>query len=174
MFVILPEKLAASHLRECERHLNECEESHIGLLYAAQFAYMALNTIVVTARYSEIGTQVMRSEGKQTYPGGPKEGGTIKDFRSLIEGIEISEDEREALMLLSDIRDRLQHPIPGPMGYVIAALLRVIEVAVKVGMEMWNHPNMKLNADSPARVEAFAASDAILALCSMKGSQNVP
>ncbi len=60
------------------------------------------------------------------------------------------------------------------MGYVIADLLRVIEVAVKVGMEMWNHPNMKLNADSPARVEAFAASDAILALCSMKGSQNAP
>jgi hypothetical protein len=54
MFVILPQQLAASHLRQCERHLNESKEHRIGLLYAAQFAHMALHTILITVGYTEI------------------------------------------------------------------------------------------------------------------------
>jgi hypothetical protein len=84
----------------------------------------------------------------------------------LFQDIHVDEDERQAIVLLTDIRDRLQHPIPGPAGYKIRDLISGIEAAVRVGMGMWNHPCFAANSDGPARDRALAASHAILVHCS--------
>ena len=171
MLVVLPQTLAASHLRQCERYLNTIGGDRIGFLYAAEAAHLALHTILVALRYGDIGLAIMLYEGKEAYPGGPKEGGQIKSFKLLFQDVHVDEVERQAIMLLTDIRDRLQHPIPGPMGYIIGDLISGIEAAVRAGMGIWNDPRFSANSDGPARDEALAASHAILVHCLMMRSQ---
>jgi hypothetical protein len=151
--------------------LETIRGNRIGFLYAAEAAHLALHTMLVAVRYRDIALGIMRCEGKETYPGGPKEGGEIKSFRRLFQDIHVDKEERQAIMLLSDIRDRLQHPIPGPMGYIIRDLISGITAAVRVTMRLWALTCLAANSDGPARDEALAASHAILVHCSTMTSQ---
>jgi hypothetical protein len=105
--------------------------------------------MLVAVRYREIGLGIMRRDGKETHPGGPKEGAETKNFRSLFQDIHVEKEERDAIMLLTDIRDRLQHPIPGPMGYIVRDLISGIAAAVKVTTELWNLPCFPANSGGP-------------------------
>jgi hypothetical protein len=89
----------------------------------------------------------------------------------LLQGIHVDEDERRAIMLLTDVRDRLQHPIPGSMGYIVRDLISGIAAAVRVTMRLWDPSCLAVSSDGPARDEALAASHAILVHCSTMASQ---
>ncbi len=165
MFVVLPQQLAASHLRQCQRHLMKGAEDHFELLYAAQAAHMALHTMLILVRYGETGIKVARPERKNRPPEMLKEGAQTRGFRDLMKEIGLHDDEGAAIELLTDIRDHLQHPGPGPMGYEVESLISGIEAAVRVGTKMWEHSYLQANSDDLAREEASVASAAVLQFC---------
>jgi hypothetical protein len=66
MLVVSPQRLAASHLRQCERHLKTIGGDRIGFLYAAEAAHLALHTMLVAVKYGDIGLGIMRCEGKES------------------------------------------------------------------------------------------------------------
>jgi hypothetical protein len=162
MFVVLPQDLAASQLRQCERHLEEVREDPSSLLYAAQFAHMAFHVIMIAHKYSGTGLKIFRDEEKTPYL---KEGIPIKSFRQLLRGIEMGKDKKEAILRLTDIRDRLQHPIPGPMGYVIPDLISAVQATIEVAMTIWRDLCARLHFDRPLCDETLVTSLRILDLC---------
>jgi hypothetical protein len=165
LLVVLPQQLAASNLKQCQRHLQESSTDALQLLYAAQSAHMALHAMLMEVRYGDIGIEVSKPAGKNKPPEILKEGVRVRDFRDLITEIDLEDEKRSAIAVLTDVRDRLQHPIPGPMGYEIERLISGIEAAVEVQREMWDHPFVTAHSDDAARQEASVAGTAILEIC---------
>lgn len=162
MLVILPYEQATAHLRGCENYMRLATDDRTNLLYAALFAHMALHAILVVFRFEEDGMMIMSKEEKTPLL---KEGVRTKSFEALLKGVQIGDDEKKGVLLVNGIRDRLQHPIPGPSGYIIDDLVLGIRAAVKVGWDILERSRTKRNAGVLAHDEALALSDAILAQC---------
>jgi len=164
LIVVLPQQLAASHLKQCQRHLQESLNDALQLLYAAQYAHMALHTMLMEIRYGDTGVQVIKSRKNQP-PRMLEEGVKLRGFRELINEIHIPDQQRADIALLTSVRDSLQHPCPGPMGYEVERLIFGVEAAVKIQRTMWDHPFVTTHSDDEARQESIVAGTAIIEIC---------
>lgn len=95
-----------------------------------------------------------------------EEGVQVRGFTELINEIRIPDQQRADIALLTGVRDSLQHPRPGPMGYEIDRLISGIEAAVQIQRTMWDHPFVTSHQDDLARQESLLAATAILEICS--------
>ena len=151
MFVVTPQKLVIMHLKQCLVHLESAPDEVTQLLYAASIAHLTFHTVLMMARYSQSDLAILEKRTRKKVEARPNdvhEGIRVDTFSNIFEGFLIDENpdlqiqktnienQRQVIEFLKGIRDRVEHPMPGLMGYTPLQIIDAIDTIVSLSIDL--------------------------------------